>query len=162
MPNYCVNKLIVEGTAEGISTFMDLSWDKNNDEINFGGIVDPEPYKSAVNAWGTGSSLSEKIIKNTPTKVVFVFKSPWGPPTEWAKKVFKDERFNPQLNITLVYCEHGVGFYGLLQCDEDGIQDLTYTMGAGELYFGEDKFIHRPGSAFGLFYEKWGLPGYGG
>jgi hypothetical protein len=135
MPNWCENKLIVQGPEPILSKFVDLVA-ADDTELSIEKII-PTPegadaYNFHVNAWGTKWDVDARIASRDEEIVEYMFDSAWSPPID-AIKTF-GQKF-PDLCFTLHYAEGGVGFGG------------TYTVETidGELYDSSDETGYEEG-----------------
>jgi hypothetical protein len=150
MPNWCVNRLIVEGPEEVMQKFMEKSFedDEGGRHFVFSGTVDarnpPEggwPHSESVDpclknyycpeeiVWGVrcnpaSANEDDPILECTPTRLHLEFLTRWSPPITWVENVVSQEAY-AALELQLAYCEAGMGFYGSIIIDGTGIKEFV-------------------------------------
>lgn len=177
MPNYCKNKLVVEGPSDVLELFLSTS-SVLGKEFSFMGIVDPytvdsEPlieeapfpiHDPVMYMWGTNrDAVDPEIVQNTNNCVRIDFDTAWSPPNKWAKNVLTDPRFQA-LTITIAYCENGLRFYGEYIVNIDEVQNNHNRIKSTDLEYDEniDDYILHKNTDFFQFVKKWGFTEYGG
>ena len=140
MPNWCVNRLVVQGDRKTVDQFIFLARGKraeySDDKIdpNYLDEADPVPslvfnalvpvpqdildkgysaegYEWQIENWGTKWDVNGVFIKRSGNKVIYDFETAWTPPLEWLHAV--SQSF-PQLRFSLKYMEPGKGLNGTL------------------------------------------------
>lgn len=177
MPNYCKNKLVVEGPKDVLALFLSLS-ETEDGGFSFRGTVDPYTmdhaplitglifpiYDPCMIIWGTNrDALEPEIIEDAANRVQIDFDTAWSPPNRWAKNVLRDPRFQ-SLTITVAYCENGLRFYGEYIVNIDSEQDNQKPISSADLEYDEDidDYILHEGTNFFQFVKKWGFTEFGG
>ena len=138
MPNWCENKLTVEGAEEDVQRFKQLAKTKATKagadlslaslyplpEGVYQGDLGPEEsqrygknnwYDWCITHWGTKWDADATLTNEIPDFLVYEFESAWSPPVAWLTKVARDF---PRLRFTLIYDEPGMGFAGTAIADK--------------------------------------------
>jgi hypothetical protein len=182
MPNYCVNRLLVEGPEDSIKNFICKSFDSEG-LFCFEGTVDPNnpptkegwKHKTEIlyddeesNVWGVNRSpLAFKeyqpVLESSTEKFYIEFSTRWAPPTIWVLNLLSLNEFS-DLQIQLAYCEQGMEYYGHLKANKTGIvEELKGYIGNGlVLDDKEEDYIVNEKTPFGRFVKKWGFTHFGG
>lgn len=153
MPNWCQNKLVVEGPIESLSRFRSEqrqnivvtapSWAENAGEqmpetleLSFAASV-PEPhgpddegydwYRWRLRNWGTKWNLGTDVeLVEDGDRLVYQFDTAWSPPAAWLENVA--QKYD-DLTFTLAFVECGMELRGTivahgLDCEEvEGVPD---------------------------------------
>ena len=109
MPNWCDNKVIIEGPVDKIYDMVEPF--KSNQLLqHIVPLVDWD-YDLAVNTWGTKWDVSDAEVSHNIEDGLIegYFLSAWGPPTE-AFETYMSE--NPDVTINHSYYEGGNDFCG--------------------------------------------------
>lgn len=135
MPNYCQNRLLVEGPAESLDKFSkDIKGEKSDLSIE---RIIPEPpegdprripsstheggwdwYSWRVENWGTKWDIHEAVMTKTDQGLVYAFDSAWAPPLEAIKRI---SIAYPELKFSFNYLEAGMAFYGTAIYQDEGV-----------------------------------------
>lgn len=176
MVNHCVNKLVVEGPAKTIASFL-KACEVGDDIFMLEGIVkledvlDPEKrrrgayYDEQSFAWGSYSDVYDsdrfefKIEKTNDYKTIVNFLTAYAPPNKWLKRVSEDKRF-ADLKFTLAFCENGMMFYGE-HIIASG-HEIFDKRNIPENFDDDDELVVAKGTHFEYFVKKWGLTYFGG
>lgn len=123
MPNWCENKLTVEGKKDSLVRFMEQARGKEEEQAFSLESLYPCPdskdwYDWRITNWGTKwdvqfSGVVESNTKKNPAKVIYCFDTAWSPPTSGIQEI--SNQF-PMLTFTLNYWEAGMGFKGKYKC----------------------------------------------
>jgi len=184
MPNWCVNKVIVEGPEEMLSEFLKCSFEEEKEgKLFVFEAVDPkgkwentkhlnselkEMLGEEWMSWGVTCNpyvFEQEIIEQTPTRFYIEFKTRWSPPCRWAENVIVQERFK-DLKVTVAYCEAGMDFYGSISVRKGEIQKVHGEIGESLKYIEDEnnkieQVIHWD-TPFGEFVKKWEFIDFGG
>ena len=132
MPNWCENRLTVEGAKKVVQQFKQLAKPKGDQAVSdlslaslypmpegvYQGDLGPEEsqrygknnwYDWSITHWGTKWDADATLTMDLPDFLVYRFESAWSPPVAWLTKVAQDF---PRLRFTLIYDEPGMGFAG--------------------------------------------------
>jgi hypothetical protein len=133
MPNWCVNKLTVEGKPNLVRVFKqmvkgddtDLSLDKMHPmpkalKNTISPDDNPNWYDWRNNNWGTKWDVEATLIFEEQGRLEYAFLSANSPPTEWLEKVAKDYL---GLDFCLNYEEENVGFMGITKATKGKVKD---------------------------------------
>ena len=138
MPNWCENRLTVEGAKKVVQQFKQLAkpkGDKADSDLSlaslypvpegvYQGDLGPEESKRygknnwrdwCITHWGTKWDADARLTSELVDFLVYEFESAWSPPVAWLKKVARDF---PRLRFTLIYDEPGMGFEGKAIADQ--------------------------------------------
>ena len=138
MPNWCENRLTVEGAKKVVQQFKQLAkpkGDKADSDLSLAslypipegvyqgdlGTEESQRYGKnnwrewGITHWGTKWDADATIERDLPDFLVYRFESAWSPPVAWLKKVARDF---PRLRFTLIYDEPGMGFAGTAIADQ--------------------------------------------
>jgi hypothetical protein len=138
MPNWCENRLTVEGAKKVVQQFKQLAkpkGDKADSDLSlaslypmpegvYQGDLGPEESQRygknnwldwCITHWGTKWDADATLTMDLPDFLVYRFESAWSPPVAWLKKVARDF---PRLRFTLIYDEPGMGFEGKAIADQ--------------------------------------------
>ena len=123
MPNWCENKLTVEGKKDSLVRFMEQARGKKEEQAFSLESLYPCPdsknwYDWRITNWGTKwdvqiSDVLESDTTQDHAKVVYCFDTAWSPPTSGIQEI--SNQF-PLLTFTLNYWEAGMGFKGKYKC----------------------------------------------
>ena len=138
MPNWCENRLTVEGSVADVTKFReeakpadnenDLSW-KTDLSLN---KLYPVPEDEADNAyhwciahWGTKWDVEAGLDCDDEGYLEYTFDSAWSPPVAWLEEVSK--KF-PTLDFRLKYDDPANGFLGIAKAKAGIVRDdaLSY------------------------------------
>jgi hypothetical protein len=125
MPNWCDNKLSIDGDEKLIKKFYDENKDDDEDEeLSFNKSVplydddDDDDYEydgdgddnmKRITMWGTKWDAHEVC---TDKMGDYEFQTAWSPPIPWFVEVV--EKY-PELSFELLYSEQGMGFSGVIK-----------------------------------------------
>ena len=138
MPNWCENRLTVEGAKKVVQQFKQLAKPKATQAgadlslaslypipagVYLGDLGTEETQRYGKNNWrdwcithwGIKWDADATLTNETPDFLVYEFESAWSPPVAWLKKVARDF---PRLRFTLIYDEPGMGFAGTAIADQ--------------------------------------------
>ena len=138
MPNWCENKLTVEGAKKGVRRFKQLAKPKARKgdadlslaslypipEGVYLGDLGPEEFQRygknnwrdwCITHWGTKWDADATLTNELPISLVYEFESAWAPPVAWLTKVARDF---PRLRFVLAYDEPGMAFAGTAMADQ--------------------------------------------
>jgi hypothetical protein len=154
MPNWCENRLEIDGPKKEISKFRQLvkassrmyksalslaklypepdytkiKVKKTFPQISGKKMADPEEawWDWRVQNWGTKWDVDAELEVKEPEHLEYTFVSAWSPPVGWLEKVSKNF---PTLHFRLKYEEGGVGFMGVASGSNGDIEDncVEYT-----------------------------------
>ena len=126
MPNWCHNRLTVEGDGKITTIFKEKVGDEGvplslnslyavPDKLK--GLVaevgEPSEYEWCVNHWGTKWDVAGSVLKVAAGGLLeYEFWSAWSPPVSWLQKVSQDY---PTLTFTLSFVEPQMGLSGIAQ-----------------------------------------------
>ena len=127
MPNFCDNRVTINGPAEKITRIHEIL---EGEEPNLLGWMVPEPtdqgenfdwYNWRIENWGTKWEIFEAYIEDDDaTEITFSFQTAWGPPVEafhiWARE-------QGDIDFTLQYFEPGCAFVGTASYQDDLFDD---------------------------------------
>ena len=134
MPNWCENRLIIQGRTERIEEFRqkargedtDLSLDKMHpmpkeleDTVAPGDNLNG--YDWRVDNWGTKGDVEATLTYESEGLLEYDFLSAWAPPIVWLEMVAKAY---PDLEFWLKYEEEGIGFMGIAKAKKGEVEDL--------------------------------------
>jgi hypothetical protein len=126
MPNYCNNKLRIEGPDEVLDQLA-ASVADSDCEFSFETIVPVGEGQNCVDIWGTSGGPYDLQVKRVPGELVFEFESSWSPPEEIVDVLAQNWR---ELIFELIYVEPGCGSFGS-QYFKNGRQVHWLQAGAG-------------------------------
>jgi len=132
MPNWCENKLTIQGDKKQIALFKKgakiyVPNEDSNTDLSLNQIVPTPPclkyteapgdnpnwYDWCIENWSTKWDISgAELIKNEENELIYDFETAWSPPEQWLKKASK---LFKKLTFTLEYEEPGAGFAGTLK-----------------------------------------------
>ena len=149
MPNHCENNLTINGDAHMIKKFYDENFTIETDSIihdspqlQFSMSV-PMPqhiedwYNWNINNWGTKwepyEVYSDYVCSyREATTLDINFDTAWSPPQSWLITV---ATLYPALHFELRYADDGLGFSGVLECQEGEV--VKYGSGESGDFYGE-------------------------
>lgn len=112
MPNYCHNRLVIEGSDDELDKLVvavaDPSSDERSDRFSFARIVPVGEGQDEGDAWGSTGLYCLKI-KRSSGQVVYEFESSWDPPSAIFDALAAQW---PGLTMEVVYVEPLTGRYG--------------------------------------------------
>jgi hypothetical protein len=111
MPNYCYNRLRVEGPDEELDNLViavDAGGDDPDDRFSFEKILPVPRGADEGELWGT-TSLYDLKVERTRGELFYEFESSWDPPCELIHHL---ARSWPGLVFELVYVEPCTGRFG--------------------------------------------------
>lgn len=132
MPNWCDNKLSIDGDEELLKKFYNENRDDDN-ELSFDKSVplydddDGDDNMKRITRWGTKWDAHE-VCTNEMGE--YEFDTAWSPPEQWFIAIV--EKY-PELSFELLYSEPGMGFSGVIK-GEDGEIYMKLHGAAGEYY----------------------------
>jgi hypothetical protein len=145
MPNWCLNKLMVQGSDQDRAAFARQNAGTDSDgkpvPLSFDALValpaDQKEnwYDWQSGNWGTKWDLDdETMVTEGKGQIIYEFNSAWAPPDAWLTKVAK---LFPTLRFTLMYAEPGMQFAGQAiyeggrqSLDEDWSKDIINQLAA--------------------------------
>jgi hypothetical protein len=134
MPNWCENRLKVEGKRKGQDAFLTECFSKDTRGrvfLDFEKIVPlgesgEDWYEKCRNNWGTKWNTMDCDIKDDGASLTVWFETAWSPPIPVMEALTKKYT---TLSFTLEYSEGGVGFRGIFEGkDGETIRDDTWDM----------------------------------
>lgn len=127
MPNWCDNKLVVEGERDLLQQFYDENR-SDEAELSFAKAV-PEveaTCESHYTTWGTKWDASD-VIASFDESLTYNFNTAWSPPEPWFLAIV--EKY-PLLRFTLEYNEPMMDFEGIIEGENGEIiedDNWSYT-----------------------------------
>lgn len=141
MPNWCENKLTVEGDLKDIKKFyIENSNFGSNDQTNLTfrkGVPDiPDfTYESCIQYWGTKWDANDVTCNgeegrlnpnDLKEELQYEFNTAWSPPTRWLNSVGRNY---PELIFKLSYNEPGCDYWGYYSMSEGAVDnDITDSL----------------------------------
>ena len=146
MPNWCENRILIEGPSETLMTLRVR-------------LLSGSPLQRTSSKYSPEVDLADVEFENTVAGgISFFVATRWKPPVDWVETL---QRQFPDLHIEMGYCEMGDGFYGVWK---DGIDSLR-RFEKGDLIIDENvdhySVDEHTGGALRLHLNKY-LIGLGG
>jgi hypothetical protein len=140
MPNYCHNRLVIEGPDEEVAKLVaavaDPRSEDADDRFAFARISPVDEGEDEAEAWGSTSLYCLKVVR-TAGEVVYEFQSSWDPPCAVIRALAEQW---PALTFELVYIEPLTARYGTLFFRDGGRQRWNEAGSGG---FGDDDYEMR-------------------
>ena len=128
MPNWCENKLTIEGNVESLIKFKEQAKSKEkgiDTDIRMNNFVPmpkelintispwehPNWYDWALENWGTKWDITAYLVSEIDDELIYEFDSAWNPPIKWLENVGP---MFPELTFELEYKESGMCFQGFM------------------------------------------------
>lgn len=127
MPNWCYNRLTIEGEQKELEKFKKKARAKDTD-LSLNKFV-PIPkdkendwYDWHINNWGTKWDVDAELVDEWEECLCYEFSSAWSPPVVWLETV---SRKYPALEFKMKYEEEGMGYMGLAKAHAGNVNDQS-------------------------------------